>query len=319
MLGPLRWLFFEQLAQVDDDVIGAHGDRAAEGAADLKAHDRLVDGAYLLDLEGSVGDPLAVQDEQVLEHPVEHAVGDPRRGESLAHHPQHPVGPALQEGVGVRVEELAAALGQLHLPVRAAVVNQAEEGEEAGPGAVALVHRVGVEAGVGAELLEEAGDPVVLGVGGLLRHHPPLFSVEEEDQAHQRGHQAAVDPLRIVAGDVTQEGPLDRVVGSDKPTKKLAKGPQDLLGELGRDLVLVLAALGEERRQAAIVGEGEEARRPEEELKGAEDRPAVALRHRLDREGQVARGLAPRSVNQADRAVVDEEADRHAGLGEEPL
>ena len=40
--------------------------------------------------------------------------------------------------------------------VAAAVVDQAEEGEQLRPGAVALVHRVGIAPGVGAQPLEQA-------------------------------------------------------------------------------------------------------------------------------------------------------------------
>ena len=56
--------------------VGLDGDRGALGDAQLEAHHGLVDRADLLDVEGAVGDALAVEDEEVLEDAVDDAVGD---------------------------------------------------------------------------------------------------------------------------------------------------------------------------------------------------------------------------------------------------
>jgi hypothetical protein len=66
----------QERGEVDDDVLGADGDARALGALDVEAHHRLVDRADLLDVEGAVGEALAVEDEQALEDAPEHAVGD---------------------------------------------------------------------------------------------------------------------------------------------------------------------------------------------------------------------------------------------------
>ena len=57
---------------------GLDRNRAALGHFEVKAHDRLVDRADLLDVEGAVTEPLAVQDEQVLKHPKDDPVRDAR-------------------------------------------------------------------------------------------------------------------------------------------------------------------------------------------------------------------------------------------------
>jgi len=60
----------------------------------------LVDRADLLDIEGAVGEPLAVEDRELLEDPVDRAVGQARDlvGEGR--------GTALEEGKALGIEEL---------------------------------------------------------------------------------------------------------------------------------------------------------------------------------------------------------------------
>jgi hypothetical protein len=70
--------------------------------------------------------------------------------------------------------------------VRGAVVEEAEEGEEAGPGAEALVHGVGVEGRVVAELGEEAAHGVVLDVDGVRGDEAAILGIEDEDEAEER-------------------------------------------------------------------------------------------------------------------------------------
>ena len=55
---------------------GLDRDRAALGHFEVEAHHRLVDRADLLDVEGAVAEPLAVEDEQVLEHAKDHSIGN---------------------------------------------------------------------------------------------------------------------------------------------------------------------------------------------------------------------------------------------------
>ena len=77
------------------------------GHFEVEAHHRLVDRADLLDVEGAVAEPLAVEDEQVLEHAEDDAVGD-ARGSVIRCVAGLPVassrlpGPAFEERVAVR-------------------------------------------------------------------------------------------------------------------------------------------------------------------------------------------------------------------------
>jgi hypothetical protein len=65
-------------------------------------------------------------------------------------------------------------------------------GEQAGPGAEAAVHRVGVGGGVALELLEEAEHAVVLGVDGVVDgEQAAVLGEEHEDEAEEDGEQAA--------------------------------------------------------------------------------------------------------------------------------
>ena len=88
-LGPVGGLGGEEFFQVDRGrcAVGLgrlDGDRAALGHFEVEAHHRLVDRADLLDVERAVAEPLAVEDEQVLEHAEDDAVGDARRLGPLA-------------------------------------------------------------------------------------------------------------------------------------------------------------------------------------------------------------------------------------------
>ena len=53
------------------------------GLLQAEAHHRLVDGADLLHVQRAVGEPLAVEDEQLFEHAEDDAVGHERRVEAL--------------------------------------------------------------------------------------------------------------------------------------------------------------------------------------------------------------------------------------------
>jgi hypothetical protein len=120
----------QQDREVDDHVLRADGDARAVGALQFKAHHRLVDRADLLDVEGAVGEALAVEDQQGLEDAPEHAVGDAGGLAALAGLPGVAAGAALEEGVAVGVEEAAVAGGQVEAVVGAAGVDQAEQGQQ---------------------------------------------------------------------------------------------------------------------------------------------------------------------------------------------
>ena len=205
---------------------------ATEGAGrDLqaKAHDGLVHRADLLDVEGAVGDALTVEDEQLLQHPVDAAVGDQRRPDTLDSLPGARAGvAAFEERVSVGVEECAAALGQVDGAAGAVggrtVVNEAEEHEELRPGAEALVHSVRVEGGVFAQAPVETGERVVADEGLVLRQHAALFGVEQKDEAQDDGEQATVDVVAVAVGRerLAQQGSEPRPESSSRSRRQSA-------------------------------------------------------------------------------------------------
>ena len=83
-----------------------------------------------------------------MQHPVDAAVRHPRCLERLALDPAVALGLAGEEGELVGVEELPVAGGEPQPGISAAVEDELEEGEQPGIGAVPLVHRVGVAAGI---------------------------------------------------------------------------------------------------------------------------------------------------------------------------
>ena len=110
----------------------------------------------------------------------------------------------LKERIGVGVEELSVTGGEGHLSVPAAPVEQPEQGEQPRPGAVALVHGVGIESSVFAKLLVESGDGVVLGEHRVVGHQPLVLGIQQEHQPQQGGEQTPVDVLRLLAGDLRE-------------------------------------------------------------------------------------------------------------------
>ena len=57
-------------------------DRAGDRTA--KAHHRLVDRANLLDIQGAIGQALAIEHQQAIEHAPDHAIGDAGNGKVFA-------------------------------------------------------------------------------------------------------------------------------------------------------------------------------------------------------------------------------------------
>ena len=145
-LGALRRPGGEDL--VDGEPLAAlhaHGRRLH--ALDVVAHQRLVDGADLLDVERLVGEARALEDDEALEDAVDGAVvdgGDGDLGLELGGAQRRGArGDALEEGVAVRVEEVPVARRHVERAVVHAEEDGAKDDEELAPGAVALGHGVG--------------------------------------------------------------------------------------------------------------------------------------------------------------------------------
>ena len=73
----------------------------------------------MLEVQGAVGDALAVQDDELLKHPVDGAVGDERRLDPLVDLPGAALRAAFQEAVAIGVEQGAVARRQRQPPARA--------------------------------------------------------------------------------------------------------------------------------------------------------------------------------------------------------
>src|SRR5262249_40600129 len=148
-----------------------------------------VDAAYLLYVEGAVAEPLPGEDDEAVEHAVDGAVVDARGARFGARvridDGRRPFGKAtFEERVRVRIEEAPATRREVEVLVLHAEEDGAEQREELAVGAEAVVHALGVRAGVGFEALVEAGHAEVLGVDGVLdRQEALVLGVEEEDEA----------------------------------------------------------------------------------------------------------------------------------------
>lgn len=201
-------------------------------------------------------------------------------------------------------------------------MEEAEEGEEAGPGAEALVHGVGVERRLVAELGEEAAHGVVLDVDGVGGDEAAVLGVEDEDEAEERGEEAAVDLVAfaiVAVEDVAQEGAARGFVRGLEAAHELVEGVEHLAGEAGGDEVLVLAALAEEGREALGARNGEEALGREEHEEGRAEGAPGDLAEVGEGEVEPAGRLPFRRGDEAQGVAVREEARGDARLAQEAL
>ena len=97
------------------------------------------------------------------------------------------------------------------------------------------------------------------------------------------------------------------------------EGFEDLVGERGGNLGLVVAGLAQQGGQADALGDGNEAAVGEQEVERGSDGAAGDLGHEGDREGDGAGVFALGGVAEADGIAIAEDADGHAGLAEETL
>ena len=90
---------------------GPDGDGAPRRRFEAKAHHGFVDGADVLHVQRAVGDTLAVQDDELLKHLVDGAIGDERRLDALVDLADTVLAPAaFQEAIPVGVEQGAVTL-----------------------------------------------------------------------------------------------------------------------------------------------------------------------------------------------------------------
>ena len=195
-----------------------------------------------------------------------------------------------------------------------------EEHEQLRPGAVALVHRVREERGVLAQALVQARERVVAQERLVLRQHVPLLGVEQEDEPQDDGEQRAVDLVGVVGERLAQQLAARGVVRGLEAAQQLVERVQDLLGEPLADLVLELAAVVEQRSEALRARQRQEAALAEQQPQrgrrsaGPPSAPSSATWKSSQPE------LSPRGAEiEPQRAAVEEQAGRDAGLAQQPL
>ena len=106
--------------------------------------------------------------------------------------------------------------------------------------------------------------------------------------------------VRVGGEHLAEQLALGLVVGGLETADQLEERRQDLLGQLGRDDVLVLAAVGEDGREPLLLAQAEEPLLTEQHVQGGEDRAAGHLDHLGDVERGKAARLTARGIDQAD-------------------
>ncbi len=298
---------------------GADRQRPARSRLQPKAHHRLVDRADLLNIKRPVRDPLAVEQQQLLQGLIDRAVGHPWRDDALMLLTHAAGRAALEEGEPIRVEQHAVAARQLQIAGLHAVVDHAEKHQQARPGSIALLHRIRVERSVFTQLLVQPGQRVALLPDLVVRQHVPLFRVEQEDQAQDNGQQPAIDQVGLVAQGVAQQRATGLRVGGLEAAQQHIERVEHLLGQSLTDLILELAARLQQRSQALLAGQGQQALLAEQQAQGSHDWPTGGLHHFRKPEVQPARALATRGRDQAQRNAVAEQAGAHPALAQQPF
>ena len=284
------------------------------GRLQPEAHHGLVDRTDLLHVEGTVGDPLAVEHQQLVEHTVDGAVRNQRWLDPFVDLPRAAGGTPFEEREPVGIEEVAVARRQMQ-PVRlGAVVEQPEQHQELRPGAVPLVHRVRMEGRILAQALVETGERVVACEGLAVRQQVAFLGVEQEDEPQDDGQQRVVDIVGTLSQRTAQQFAVRCVVGRLEPAQQLVERVQHLLGQPLAHLVLEAPAVGEQRREALLARQAEESGLAQQQPQRSHDRPARRGDHVGHLQIEPAGALATRRGDETERAPVPQQARRHPRL-----
>ena len=271
----------------------------------------------MLYVQRPVGDPLAVEHDELLEHPVDGAIGNQGRVDAFVDLPGTDLSAALEEAISVGIEERAVTRGEPHLARPGAVVDHAKQDEELGVPAEALVHGVRVERRVFPQPLVEGGERVRAEEGLVLRQHVPLLCIEQEHESQYHGEQSPVHLVGVGLERLAQQLVLRGVVSGLEAAQELVEGMQYLLGQTLADLVLILAAILEQRGEALRARLAEEPVLAEEQPHCSRDRPSRGGEHIRNAKVEPARALAPWRRNEAKGCTVEEQSRRHAGMAQE--
>ena len=195
----------------------------------------------------------------------------------------------------------------------------AEECQELCPGAIAVIHGVGVVFIVGTQAFEEAMDRIMAHVEIRAGHEAAVLGIEQKHHSHEDIEQAAVDIIRVLGKDLTQELTAGAFIGCLEAAQELIERIEDLSRQVGRDPALVVAALAEEPRQAHRAGGAEQPVGVQQHLQRGEDGPPADLGHGGHGEGQAAGVLALGGIDQAQVHAIDQQANGHPGIAQQPL
>ena len=333
-LGALAGRFGQQCFQIDGGrgavlLRRLDGDRPPFGRLQPEPHHRLVDGTDVLHVQCPVRNALAVQHEQLVQHPVHRAVGDARRFDPVVELPtaRNFVRTALQKAVAVRIEEHAVSGREPHGAGVGTVVHHAEQREQLRVGDVALVHGVGVERGVGGQTPVQLGEGVGAEEGLVLGQHVPFLRVQYEDEAENEDQEPPVHFVLValvVPGvgrveEASQQLLSGEAVSNLEPPQQLVKGMQYLFRQAFADLALVLAALLQQSLEALGRPTQQKPVLAQQQAHGVADRAARRLGHVAHLEVQPARALAFRGRHQAQRGAVAQEPGWRVRLAQQPF
>jgi hypothetical protein len=274
--------------------LGLHRDGAGGGQLEQEAHHRLVHRPDLLHVERPVGDALAIEHEQPVEHAVDRSVRHEGRLDPLAMLPRRHFGAALEERETVGVEQNPVALRHPDLRRLGPVVHHPEEREQLCPSAVALVHRVRVVGGVVAQALVEPDERVVAQERLVARQHLALLGIKQEHEPENHREQRAVHLVRVLCKRPLQECASRPVVGGLEAAQQLVERVQYLPGQLLAHLVLEPAAGLQEGGEPLRARQRQEPGLAQQQAHRGADRPTGRLRHLRDAEVEPAGALAPR-------------------------
>ena len=185
------------------------------------------------------------------------------------------------------------ALREVQVPSRGAIVDDAEERQQLRPRPESLIHRVGVQSGILAQALVEPRERVVADERFVVREHPALLGVQEEDEAQEDREQGVVHAVGVFPELVPEELTPRGVIRSLEAAQEFVERVEHLLREPLADLVLVLAAVIEQGGQAFTPGERQEPTFGQQQTHRGTDGATCRGEHVGNLQIQPARGLTP--------------------------
>ena len=238
-------------------------------------------------------------------------LGDDRRAST---------GPALEEGIAVRVEEIALARWDVEVAMLHTQVDRTAERDDVAPRAEAIVHRVGEVSVVALQPLEEPEQAHALRVERVIDgEQAPVLCIEDEHQPKHDGEQPAVEVVFIALEGLAQKPALVALCRRLKTLEECLQAAEDLLGQILGHRSLVLATAPQERRQGVLVAHAKPLIGAEQHDHRIENRAPADRGHIIDPKGDVAGGLAVRRVDQTNHLAIRQDPDGHAAVPEQAI